>query len=142
MLSYVSRLYLDNKFHKHYKRILYNLKTYKLIVKSAREVQRLVPTHCDEVAFAKAIEIELLQHDRVVRERYIPIYYKEVLIQQLRLDIEFRGFIVELKTLERMTRKNELQLRAYLEHTDYKKGILLNFNTKTLHIDYLLITRK
>lgn len=138
-ISSVAKLYIDHYVHKHYDRILGNMKMYKLIIKSAQEVQRLVPAHCDETAFSKALEYELGQYGRVVRERYIPIFYKGLLIQQLRLDLEFEGFIVELKTLEKLHRKNEMQLRAYIHHTEYRKGVLINFNTKTHNLDYFSV---
>jgi GxxExxY protein len=121
---------LDNYISKNFPIIIKNLKTYKIIINCAKEVAKHMSLHCDENAFQKALESELQVYDNVTRERYIPIFYKQTLVQQLRIDLEFRDFVIELKLIDKLQQKNDWQLKAYLDNTDYKKGILINFNTK------------
>lgn len=55
-----------------------------------------------------------------------------------RLDIEVQGWIIELKAVERtLTKPNLCQLINYLKHTEYTKGLLINFNQTTGRIEYL-----
>ena len=86
-------------------------------------------------------------------ERIIPLYYppkpytlssldavvqKYGMIGTNRLDIEVDGWIIELKAVEKTPcRANLCQLRNYLRHTEYNKGILVNFNQTTGVIDCL-----
>ena len=122
--------YLDNYFHTNFKQIVYNLKHYKIIIQCALEVSKHMSLHCDENAFQKALESELSKYGNVVRERYIPIFYKSLLVYQARIDIEFCGFIIELKLVDKLIPKNDTQLQMYLDNTSYTKGILINFNLK------------
>jgi GxxExxY protein len=121
---------LDYYISQNFPIIIKNLKTYKIIIHCAKEVAKHMSLHCDENAFQKALESELQVYDNVTRERYIPIFYKQTLVQQLRIDLEFRDFVIELKLIDKLQQKNDWQLKAYLDNTDYKKGILINFNTK------------
>ena len=122
---------LDYYLHSNYTKIIKNLQTYKLIIKSALEVSRNVSLHCSEEAFQKAMEYELNTHSHCIREKYVNIFYKKALIYQARIDIEFMDFVIELKKNDKLESKNNLQLQLYLDNTEYNKGILINFNTKT-----------
>jgi GxxExxY protein len=121
---------LDSYLHANFNKIIKNLQTYNLIIKSAIEVSKNVSLHCSEDAFQKAMEYELNTHSYCIREKYVNIFYKKALIYQARIDIEFMDFVIELKKNDKLESKNDTQLQLYLDNTNYTKGILINFNTK------------
>lgn len=122
--------YLDSYLHTNFKTILENLKTLKLIKTCSLNISNSLNPHCSESAFQKALEYELSLFGNVTRERYVPVYYKQCLVEQIRIDLEFKDFVIELKHIDGIAQKQINQIHAYLETTDYKKGILINFNCK------------
>ena len=121
---------LDIYIHQNFEKIIKTLKTYKKIIRCALEVSTHMSLHYSEDAFQKAMQYELNQFSHCVRERYINIYYKRALVYQARIDLEFEDFVIELKIIDKLQQKNDWQLQAYLDNTEYTKGILINFNTK------------
>ena len=70
----------------------------------------------------------------LARQVPLPVVYKGVRLDMgYRLDLVVDGrIIVELKTVERLTRVHEAQLLTYLRLSGLRTGLLLNFNTAVL----------
>ncbi len=95
------------------------------------------------------------QHGTICTERTIDLYYppKPYLMSQTdalaknylyigrhnRTDIEFMGWMFELKAVECLTPACTHQLLNYIRQTEYKRGILINFNQKTNKIDWKFV---
>ncbi|MGE9293748.1 MAG: GxxExxY protein [Puniceicoccales bacterium] len=69
-----------------------------------------------------------------VSESQLQIQYRgKTLPVSYRADfVCFGNIIVELKALDRLSSKEESQLINYLKSTGFRRGLLLNFGTKTL----------
>ena len=83
---------------------------------------------------------ECLSHELTIRgidferQKSLPIEYKGTRLDcGYRLDITVeRTIIVEIKSVESLTRIHEAQLITYLRLTGYPLGLLINFNVPTL----------
>jgi hypothetical protein len=67
-------------------------------------------------------------------EPVYPVHYKDVLLG-LRYRVDFLGYddiLVELKALERMTKREESQVIHYLLASRISRGILLDFGAPSL----------
>ena len=64
----------------------------------------------------------------------LPLVYKDIILEQgFRLDLLVEGqVIVEIKTVEQLTDVHEAQVLTYLKLSNYKVGLLINFNVKLL----------
>ncbi len=64
----------------------------------------------------------------------LPVKYKEVSIDcSYRLDIVVESeVILELKSVERLSRLHEAQIISYLKLSKYEIGLLINFNVRIL----------
>jgi GxxExxY protein len=71
---------------------------------------------------------------RVERQVPLPLIYKgHQLDAAYRIDLLVeKELIVEVKSIERLERIHQAQLRHYLKHAKLKLGLLINFNTKWL----------
>ncbi|MFK8270457.1 GxxExxY protein [Capnocytophaga stomatis] len=84
-----------------------------------------------ESVYTSALHTELLSMGLYVeKEVYLPVYYKDT-----KLDIGFRldllvekKVIIEVKSVEEVSKLHHKQLLNYLKLTDLKLGILINFN--------------
>src|SRR5688572_27755706 len=84
-----------------------------------------------ESIYRRASVIELRKCKLDVKiEKEITIYYEgqEVGIHRLDLIVENKG-ILELKTVESLSKAHYAQLRAYLKATGLKTGLLINFSS-------------
>jgi GxxExxY protein len=88
-----------------------------------------------ETAYEACLAYELMDRGMCfVRQKPLPLVYRGV-----RMDCAYRvdllvqdAVVVEVKSLERIGRVHEAQLRSYLRLSGCKVGLLLNFNVKWL----------
>ena len=88
-----------------------------------------------ETAYEACLAYELTDRGIFfVRQKPLPLVYRGV-----RMDCAYRvdllvqnAVVVEVKSLERIGRVHEAQLRSYLRLSGCKVGLLLNFNVKWL----------
>ena len=86
-----------------------------------------------ETAYEACLAYELMDRGMFfVRQKPLPLVYRGV-----RMDCAYRvdllvqdAVVVEVKSLERIGRVHEAQLRSYLRLSGCKVGLLLNFNVK------------
>jgi GxxExxY protein len=102
----------------------------KIIVDSAITVHRELGAGLLETVYEVILSHELQQRGLHV-ERQVPV---PIEIRGIRFDEAFRADIVvegkvvlELKSIEQVTRVHKKQLQTYLRLTGYKLGFLLNF---------------
>jgi GxxExxY protein len=99
------------------------------------EVHRTLGCDFLEPAYQAALEFELEQRGVPYdREIEIPIYYKgEPLGVRYRADfVCFGSVLVELKALERLTKREEAQVVNYLAAGRIGRGLLVNFGAPRL----------
>jgi len=105
------------------------------IIGAAMEVHRTLGPEFLEPAYQAALEIEFgirdVPHDREVT---MPIHYKGVpLGVHYRVDfVCFGAILVELKSMNQMTTREEAQIINYLAASGIGRGLLLNFGTPRL----------
>jgi GxxExxY protein len=102
----------------------------RLVVDSAITVHRELGPGLLESVYEIIMAHQLRQNGlRVERQVPIPIEYQGVKFDEaFRADIIVEGKVVlELKSVEQVTRVHKKQLQTYLRLTGYKLGFLLNF---------------
>jgi GxxExxY protein len=102
----------------------------KLVVDSAIAVHRELGPGLLESVYEVILANQLRQQGpRAERQVPIPIEYKGVTFDEaFRADILVNGkVILELKSVEKVTRVHKKQLQTYLRLTGFKLGFLLNF---------------
>ncbi|MFH0939832.1 MAG: GxxExxY protein [Planctomycetota bacterium] len=82
-----------------------------------------------ESIYRRAMVIELAKQElKVETEKEIVIYYAEEEVGRHRLDVFVENkVIVELKTVEELSKAHYAQVRSYLKATGRKVAILVNF---------------
>lgn len=105
-----------------------DLLTEKIIQCIIKVHQTLGPGFLESV-YRRAMLIELIKQKlRVETEKEIVIYYEGEEIGRHRLDILVEGrVIVELKTVEELSKAHYAQVRSYLKATGLNVCILVNF---------------
>ncbi|OAQ39196.1 GxxExxY protein [Pedobacter psychrophilus] len=84
-----------------------------------------------ESVYVLALRYELLRENLLVKtEVEFPIYYEdEILDAGYRLDILVENkVIIEVKSVETLSKVHHKQILTYLKLTEMKLGILVNFN--------------
>lgn len=104
------------------------------IIGAAMAVHSTLGNGFQEVIYQRAMEIELPLHGLAfVREKEMPIYYREQQIGTRRVDFFVEGLImVELKALIKLEEVHLAQAINYLEAYHMDIGLLLNFGAKSL----------
>jgi len=87
-----------------------------------------------EVIYQNALEIEMAQQNiSFIREREMPIYYREFKIGMRRVDFFVENLImVELKALAQLEDVHLAQAINYLEAYNVPTGLLINFGGQSL----------
>jgi GxxExxY protein len=107
----------------------------KLVVDSAIAVHRELGPGLLESVYEVILAHQLRQHGlRAERQVPIPIEYQGVKFDEaFRADIVVEGkLILELKSVEQITRVHKKQLQTYLRLTGFKLGFLLNFGEELM----------
>lgn len=82
-----------------------------------------------ESIYRRALLIELRKHDlEAEAEKEILIYYDGQMVGRHRLDLIIEGqVILELKTVESLSKAHYAQVRSYLKATGLDVALLINF---------------
>ena len=112
------------------------------IIGAAIEVQRVLNTGYHESVYQEALAIEFsLRNIPFEREMKLPIIYKgHVLDKYYVADfVCYDHIIVELKALEKLTMEHQYQVLNYLNITQKKLGLLINFGESPLKFKRLIM---
>lgn len=102
------------------------------------EVHKQLGPGLMEEVYEEALMIELKSRGLLVKNQVtVPIYYKgQRLIKEYRIDVLVNDrVIVELKSVEQLSKVHYKQLYNYLRLTNLRVGILVNFNADTIDKD-------
>jgi GxxExxY protein len=104
------------------------------IIGCAMSVHSFMGNGFQEVIYQNALEIEMLyQQLSFIREREMPIYYREVKIGMRRVDFFVENLImVELKAVIQLEDVHLAQAINYLEAYNVQIGLLINFGSQSL----------
>ena len=105
------------------------------IIGAAIEVHRELGPGLLESAYEACLIHELqLRGLKVESQQPLPVFYKDVMLDcGYRLDLVVEDqVIVELKSIHAIAPIHEAQLLSHLKLSDYKRGLLINFNVKML----------
>jgi GxxExxY protein len=85
-----------------------------------------------EAIYQEALEIELAERKiPFVPQKSLPVFYKKRRLEKEYVAdlICYDKIIVELKALDRLTKKEESQILNYLKATGLRVGLLINFGS-------------
>lgn len=105
------------------------------VIGACIEVHRHLGPGLLESAYEECLAHELgIRGIEFERQKPLPVEYKGTRLDcGYRLDIAVeRTIILEIKSVESLTRIHEAQLITYLRLTGYPLGLLINFNVPTL----------
>ena len=105
------------------------------IIGAAIEVHRELGPGLLESAYEECLCLEMVRRGIAFeRQKALPVIYKGTLVDcAYRLDIVVEGTVIlELKSVETLSRLHEAQLLTYLKLSGIKIGLLLNFNVQVL----------
>ena len=100
------------------------------IIECIIKVHRTLGPGFLESIYRKALFIELQKHKLCVEmEKEVVVYYDHQEVGRHRLDMMIQNrVVVELKTVEDLSRAHYAQLRSYMKATGRTVGILVNFS--------------
>ena len=107
----------------------------KEIIGAAIEVHKVLGPGLLESAYETSLAKELsLRNMRFQRQVVLPVVYKNVVCDTgYRIDILVEDkVIVEIKSVETFAEVHLAQILTYLKLSDYKLGLLINFNVSKL----------
>jgi GxxExxY protein len=107
----------------------------KIVFESALKVHKVLGPGLLESAYEECLFYELKKFNlKVEKQKALPLIYEEVKLDVgYRIDISIEDkFIVEVKSVEALTDVHLAQLLTYLRLSDYRLGLLINFNVKLL----------
>ncbi|MFN3653632.1 MAG: GxxExxY protein [Armatimonadota bacterium] len=101
----------------------------RLVISAIIRVHQVLGPGFLENIYREALILELVKRGlRVEKEKSITVVYDGEEVGTHRLDILVEGrIIIELKTVEELSRAHYAQLRSYLKATGLELGILVNF---------------
>lgn len=99
------------------------------IIECIIEVHRTLGPGFLESIYQNALEIELQRHHlKTEREKELTIRYRSEIVGRHRLDLVVENsVIIELKTVEDLSKAHYAQVRSYLAASGMTLGILVNF---------------
>src|SRR3989338_7175798 len=99
----------------------------ELIIQSIIRVHQILGPGFLESIYRKALMIELRKQGLNVEKETV-VYYEAEEVGRHRLDIVVEDrVIIELKTVEELSKAHYAQVRSYLKATGLKIGLLVNF---------------
>jgi GxxExxY protein len=105
------------------------------IIGAAIDIHRALGPGLLESAYETCLVYELrVRKLKVESQKSMPIFYKDVMLEcGYRIDLIVEGqVIVEVKSVNSLASVHEAQLLSYLKLSNYKIGLLINFNVKYL----------
>ena len=104
------------------------------IIGASMKVHAALGNGFQEVIYQRALEIELQESGlEFAREFNMPVFYKERMIGERRVDFLVEGVIsVELKAILQLEPVHFAQARNYLEAYNLEVGLLINFGSTSL----------
>jgi GxxExxY protein len=84
-----------------------------------------------ESIYRNALEIELQRHDlQIETEKELTVRYRGEVVGRQRLDLLVEdSVVIELKTVEELSKAHYAQVRSYLAASGLTLGLLVNFST-------------
>lgn len=113
-----------------------------MIINASIEVHRNLGCGFLEIVYKDALCIELERRGyHYEREKFYPVYYKEVLLpHSFYADfIIFDSVILEVKSKSGIANEDLAQTMNYLKCSDCKVGLILNFGKPILEIKRLIL---
>ncbi|MEW6557059.1 MAG: GxxExxY protein [Elusimicrobiota bacterium] len=106
----------------------------KEILKASFRVHKILGFGFLEKVYQNAMVIELKKNGlKVECEKPIKVYYDREIVGEYEADLVVEDkVIVELKAVEELNKKFEVQLVNYLTATELEVGLLLNFGKESL----------
>jgi GxxExxY protein len=107
----------------------------KDIIGAAIEVHKILGPGLLESAYEECHSYELQLKGLIVkRQQPIPVIYKEIKLEcGYRIDLLVdNNVIVELKSVDEMTKVHEAQILTYMKFSKKEVGLLINFNVSVL----------
>ncbi len=120
--------------------LIYKTESYK-IIGAAMEVHRQLGNGFLEAVYQEALAIELKLRDiPFVREQKLDVKYKGQLLSTFYVAdfVCYDTIIVEIKALSELSGNHESQVINYLNATEMKLGLLINFGSESLEYKRLL----
>lgn len=105
------------------------------VIGLAIEVHKELGPGLLESAYEKCLAYELGVHGiQYLQQKVLPVHYKQMEIDcGYRLDFLIEDhLIVELKSVESLTKNHEAQVLTYMKLANISVGLLINFNTPLL----------
>ena len=102
----------------------------EVIIECIIEVHRTLGPGFLESVYQNALEIELRRrHLKTEREKELTIRYRSEIVGRHRLDLVVEdSVIIELKTVDDLSKAHYAQIRSYLTASGIRLGILVNFS--------------
>ena len=99
------------------------------IIQSIIEVHQTLGPGFLENVYRRALLVELTQRNLSVEtEKEVTVYYRDEEVGRHRLDLVVENkVVVELKTVEELSKAHYAQVRSYLKATGLSVAILVNF---------------
>ena len=113
------------------------------IIGAAMEVHRELGRGFLELVYQTALSLEFQERGIPFKaEVALPVRYKgKRLTCGYRADfVCFEDFLVEIKAITKLTTADDAQLLNELKATDYQRGLLLNFGSRSLEVKRLVRT--
>lgn len=106
----------------------------ELTIGCAIEVHRRLGPGFREGVYQDALAIELEENELTAdREFAATIRYRDRPLRTFRIDLVVHNLvIVELKSVEKLEQIHQAQVLSYLRATEFRLGLLINFNTEVL----------
>lgn len=94
------------------------------------EVHRALGPGFLESIYQNTLEIELQRRDlKIEKEKELTIRYRDEIVGRHRLDLVVEdSIIIELKTVDDLSKAHYAQVRSYLAASNMTLGILVNFS--------------
>jgi GxxExxY protein len=113
------------------------------ILQAAVTVHRTLGPGFIESIYENALVIALRKLDlKVEQQKCVPIFYEEIKVGEHRLDLLVEEEMIdELKSVETFEKIHFAITKSYLHALKKEVGLLLNFNSTTLQIKRVVLTK-
>ncbi len=107
------------------------------VVGAAMEVHHTLGRGLAESIYQEALEMEMTANGlEVEREKLLLCYYKgHEMKKHYIADFYYKGIIIELKSVEKLSSEHRAQLINYMRISNQNKGLLINFGETSLRVE-------